>query len=134
MGQTLKSGGSRISGSASSALPGRKLATSKTPRMLTPSEIDLLRQDLRAALKLLGQDETDDAHALMRDNGFRPDEFEIIQRADPSPTFPSEITGTVTLVRKSNRMAKTYDAGSGSPWLVHFEADLKQGAFGRKFG
>ena len=134
MDPNLKSGGSRVSGSASNALPGRKLATSKNPRMLTPSEIDLLRQDLQAALKLLGQDEIDDAHALMRDNGFRSDDFEIIQRADPSPTFPSEITGTVTLVRKSNRMDKTYGAGSGSPWLMHFEADLKQGAFGRKFG
>jgi len=102
--------------------------------MLTPSEIDLLRQDLQAALKLLGQDEIDDAHELMRDQGFRPDEFEIIQRADSSPTFPSEITGTVRLVRKSNRMAKTYDAGSGSTWLVHFETDLKLGAFGRKSG
>src|SRR5229473_472136 len=103
MGQTLKSGGSRISGSASSALPGRKLATSKTPRMLTPSEIDLLRQDLQAALKLLGQDEIDDAHALMRDHGFRPDDFEIIQRASSSPAFPREIAGAVTLMRKSNR-------------------------------
>ena len=37
-------------GLASTALPGRKLATSKTPRMLTPSEVDLLRQDLKAAL------------------------------------------------------------------------------------
>jgi hypothetical protein len=134
MDQSLKSGGSRISGSASSALPGRKLATSKIPRMLTPSEIDLLRKDLQAALKLLGQDEIDNAHALMRDHGFRPDDFEVIQRADPSPAFPSEITGTVTLMRKSNRTAQTYDAGSDSTWLVRFETDLKLGAFGRKSG
>jgi hypothetical protein len=99
--------------------------------MLTPSEIDLLRQDLQAALKLLGQDEIDDAHALMHDHGFRPDDFEIIQRADHSPTFPSEITGTVTLVRKSNRMAKT-----GSSWLELFDTDLKLGVFmaGRRPG
>jgi hypothetical protein len=132
MDQSLKSGGSRISGSASSALPGRRLATSKTPRMLTPSEIDLLRQDLQAALKLLGQDEIDDAHALMRDHSFRPDDFEIIQRADPSPAFPSEVTGTITVVRKNNRVTKAYEAGSGSTWLVRFENDLKLGFFGRK--
>jgi hypothetical protein len=38
------------SGSASNALPGRKLVTSKSPRMLEPFEIDLLKQDLKAAL------------------------------------------------------------------------------------
>jgi hypothetical protein len=25
----------------------------------------------------------------MREQGFRPDDFEIIQHADPSPAFPS---------------------------------------------
>jgi hypothetical protein len=99
--------------------------------MLKPFEIDLLRQDLRAALKLLGQDEIDDAHALMRDHGFRPEDFAIIQQADPSPAFPSPITGTVTLSRKASRMTKTYQAGSGSSWLKHLDADLKLGAFGR---
>lgn len=100
--------------------------------MLKPFEIDLLRQDLQAALKLLGQDEIDDAHALMRDQGFRPGDFEIIQHADPSLAFPSAVTGTVTLVRKSNRMSKSYEAGNGSSWLVHFENDLKQGLFGQQ--
>ena len=100
--------------------------------MLTPSEIDLLRQDLRAALKLLGQDEINDAHALMRDHGFRSDDFEIIQNADPSPGFPSDVTGTVTLMRKSNQVARSYVAGSGSSWLAQLESDLKLGAFGRK--
>lgn len=42
-------------------LPGRKLATSKEPRMLTPSEIELLRQDLEAALKFLRQVKIDAA-------------------------------------------------------------------------
>jgi hypothetical protein len=49
------------SGSTLTDLPGRKLATSKKPRMLTPSEIEILRQDLRAALKVLRQDKIDDA-------------------------------------------------------------------------
>ena len=53
MAHSLKNGGGKASGSASIALPGRKLASSKKPRMLTPSEVELLRQDLRAALELL---------------------------------------------------------------------------------
>ena len=81
--------------------------------MLAPFEIDLLRQDLQAALKLLGQDEIDDAHVLMRDQGFRPADFEIVQHADPSPAFPNAVTGKVNLVRKSTRIAKTYEAGRG---------------------
>jgi len=85
---------------------------------------------LQAALKLLGQDEIEDAHALMRDHGFRPVDFEIVQHADPSPAFPSAVTGTVTLIKKSTRMARTYEAGNGSSWLMLFEHDLTQGAFG----
>ncbi len=53
MAENLKSVGGKASDSASNALPGRKLATSKKPRMLTPSEVELLRQDLQAALRLL---------------------------------------------------------------------------------
>jgi len=54
MGEASKTGGQKSSGSASSALPGRKLATSKSPRMLKPFEVDLLRQDLKEALARLG--------------------------------------------------------------------------------
>jgi len=50
MGETLKNGGESTSDSVSTALPGRKLATSKNPRMLKSFEIGLLRQDLKAAL------------------------------------------------------------------------------------
>jgi hypothetical protein len=50
MDETSKTGGEKTSGAATTALPGRKLATSKTPRMLKSFEIDLLRQDLKAAL------------------------------------------------------------------------------------
>jgi hypothetical protein len=55
----------------------------------------LLREDLQAALNLLGQDEIDDAHAMMRSRGFRPDEFQVIRHADLSPDFP----GAATVVR-----------------------------------
>lgn len=48
-----KTGNEKSSGSVSTALPGRKLATSKSPRLLKPFEIDLLRQDLKAALAYL---------------------------------------------------------------------------------
>jgi len=45
-----KTGSNKTLASPSIVLPGQKLATSKTPRMLTPSEIVLLKQDLKMAL------------------------------------------------------------------------------------
>lgn len=116
--------------SASSALPGRKLATSIEPRELTPSEINLLRQDLQAALELLGQDEIDDAHGLLREHGFRPQDFEIVRHSDSSPPSPGAIPGRVTVLRKSNQMAMTYEAGHGPSWLTCLESDLKKHGFG----
>lgn len=131
MAENLKTGGAKISDSASNALPGRKLATSKIPRMLAPSEIELLRQDLKAALQLLGQDEIDDAHTLMRERGFRSDDFEILQKADPLAPFPTAVTGAVVVLRRTNKAAKTYTAGHGSTWLEQLDADLELGVFGR---
>jgi hypothetical protein len=77
---------------------------------------------------ILVEDEIDGAHALMRDKGFRPIGFAIIRHADPPPGFPSAVTQTVTLVRKSTQVTKTYDADED--WLLMFENDLKNGAFG----
>jgi len=62
MAQSLKNGGSNASGSDSNALPGRRLATSKTPRMLTRSEVELLRQDLQAVLDRFDQVRTPGSH------------------------------------------------------------------------
>ncbi len=42
--RTLKNGGKNISGTPSIALLNRRLGTSPAPRMLTPYEINLLRQ------------------------------------------------------------------------------------------
>jgi hypothetical protein len=50
MSANWKTGGGKNLSSTSPVLPGRKLATSKTPRMLKPFEIELLRQDLKEAL------------------------------------------------------------------------------------
>ena len=99
--------------------------------MLTPSEIELLRQDLQSALKVLGQDEIDDAHDLLRRSGFRSSDFEILQRSDASPAKVSTLTGSATVVRKSNRIARSYTAGHLSGWLLELENDLKLGLFGR---
>lgn len=98
--------------------------------MLTPSELELLRQDLKAALKALGQDEIDDAHTLMREQGFRSEDFEILERADPSPPLPSAVVGTVVVMRRSNRASRSYAAGHGSKWVEQLDADLKLGVFG----
>jgi hypothetical protein len=112
MGARSNNGGLKVSGLTSIDLPGRKLVTSRKPRMLTRSEIELLRQDLSAALKVLGPDEIEDAEALLHENGFSAEEFEIIQTGDPSPALPSAITGSVVVVRTTNRAAKEYDAST----------------------
>ncbi len=130
MGESSKSGGSRDSGSTLIVLPGQKLATSKKPRALTRSEIELLRQDLRAALSVVGRDEIDDARTLIRAGGLRDSDFEIFQRSDSSPAYIGDVTGTVTVMRTSNSVAKTYETGSRSSWLLDLERDLKSDAFG----
>ncbi len=43
---------------------------------------------------------------------------------------PGAITGTITVVRKGSGASRTYQAGSGTPWLVELEADLRAGTFG----
>jgi hypothetical protein len=83
------------------------------------------------ALKLLGQDEIDDAHALMRDQSLPPVDFEIVWHADSSPAVSGAVMGKVTVTRKSTRIASTYDAGDGS-WVRQFELDLQRGTFGRE--
>jgi hypothetical protein len=91
----------------------------------------LLRQDLQMALKLLGQDEIDDAHALMRDQSLSPVDFEIVWHADSSPAASGAVLGKVTATRKSTRIVNTYDAGDGT-WVRQFELDLQKGIFGRE--
>ena len=130
MGESWKAGGATSTDSASIALPGQKLATSKNPRMLSQSEIDLLRQDLNAALRVVGQDEIDDAEGLLLEHGFRANDFEILQKSEPSTASPGPIAGTVQVLRKSSGTARVYDAGSGSSWIGQLEKDLKSGLFG----
>jgi hypothetical protein len=131
MDKSLKSGGGNVSGLASIVLPGRKLATSKSPRMLKPSEIALLQQDLKAALSVIGRDEVEDAHALLTSCGFSVDDFAVAQQSDTTPSYPAPVTGAVTWSRMSNQVKRTYVAGHGSSWLLQFEADLRAGLFGR---
>lgn len=98
--------------------------------MLTPSEIELLRQDLQAALEVAGPDEIDDAHGLIRKHGFRKSDFEIIQRGDTSRPYPSAVTGVVAVRRRSTETARGYRAGSRSSWLQQLDHDLASGTFG----
>ena len=98
--------------------------------MLTPSEIALLQQDLKAALSVVEKDEIDDARTLLAEHGFSNDDFECSQLADPSPLQPSAITGKIIWTRKSNATAQEYVAGHGSKWLMLFDEDLKSRVFG----
>ena len=98
--------------------------------MLKPFEIALLQQDLKAALSVVGKDEIDDAFALLVDHGFSSDEFEFDQVAYLSSQQPGPITGKIVWKRTSNATVKDYAAGHNSRWLMLFEKDLKDGAFG----
>lgn len=51
--ETSKTCDKKGSDAVATALPGQTLATSKSPRILKPFEIDLLRQDLIAVLAYL---------------------------------------------------------------------------------
>jgi hypothetical protein len=55
MDKTLKPGGSTDSVTPSTRLLNQKLGTSPTPRMLTPSEIVLLRQSKQEIAKRLAE-------------------------------------------------------------------------------
>lgn len=98
--------------------------------MLTPSEIGLLQQDLKAALSVVGKDEIDDARALLAEHRFAVDDFEFSQICDPSPAHVGSVTGALVLKRKSTGSTKEYGSGHGSQWLKLFAIDLKVGAFG----
>ena len=98
--------------------------------MLTPSEIALLQQDLRAALSVVGKDEIDDARSLIVDHGLPGEDFEFAQEADPLPPGLSAVTGVVVCRRKSTGLAKAYAVGHASQWLMLLEVDLTSGAFG----
>ena len=50
MAKNSKTDDEKGPGSAPTDLPGRRLVPSKSPRMLEPFEVDLLRQDLKAVL------------------------------------------------------------------------------------
>jgi hypothetical protein len=127
MGTNWKTGGETPSGSASIALPGQKLVISKNPRMLTPSELDLLRQDLKSALEVVGQDEIDSLESLLREQGFQVSDFKFLRNINPSDARPP---GTVLVRRTSDGVEKPYAATSAASWLARFEADLKAGTFG----
>ena len=53
--QISRSGGEGISATPSIALLNRRLGTSPAPRMLTPYEIDLLRQCAKEASEVAGE-------------------------------------------------------------------------------
>jgi hypothetical protein len=81
-------------------------------------------------LQALGPDEIADAHAAIADLGFRSNDFDITERADPSSGRPAPVTGKVTVARKSNGVSKTYAAGNCSLWLSQLESDLNANHFG----
>ena len=53
--RTSRSGGGNISATPSIVLLNRRLGTSPAPRMLTPYEIDLLRQSAKEVAEVAGE-------------------------------------------------------------------------------
>ena len=53
--RTSKSGSGSVSATPSIDLLNRRIGTSPAPRMLTPSEIDLLRQCVKEASEVVGK-------------------------------------------------------------------------------
>jgi len=83
-------------------------------------------------LRVLRPDEIADAHAAIADLGFRSNDFDIAERADPSPVRLASVTGKVTMARKSNGVAKTYATGNCSPWLLQLDSDLNANHYGAR--
>ena len=99
--------------------------------MLQPFEIDLLRQDLQQALKLLGQDEIDDAYAELRKLGYDEGDFAFTRR--PSTHLGTGVAPSIEdmeVMNTVNGKQKTYDASHGSSWPAEFSDDLCAGYFG----
>ena len=98
--------------------------------MLQPFEVDLLRQDLKQALSLLGQDEIDDAHAEIRRLGYKEGDFTFTRTLDKHlGTSVAPVVADMVVMNTANGREKAYAAGHGSSWPVEFCDDLRAGYF-----
>ena len=64
---------------------------------------------------------------------FPLDEF-VLTATDVPPALnlpDNPIAGWVTVNRRSNGIARTYDAGTGCDWVAGFKRDLIAGTFGK---
>jgi hypothetical protein len=83
------------------------------------------------AISVIEDDELEDFHASIEDQGYDKDDFELTQSANPTPAGSvSAVTGTVTVRRKSKDVKRTYPAGHDCAWPASFEDDLESGIFG----
>ena len=81
---------------------------------------------------VLDNDEIDDFYVLIKQNGFRKEDFELRQNREPMHGSELQIiTGSVTVYSKVSKVEKTYVAGHGSSWPVQFRDDLSRGVFGK---
>lgn len=66
----------------------------------------------------------------IKHNKMDVDDFELKEQSDPRRgTDIHQITGQVTIRRKSTGVEKTYASGHGSSWPAEFDDDLSQGVF-----
>jgi Ni,Fe-hydrogenase III small subunit len=83
------------------------------------------------AISVIENDELEDFHASIDDQGYDIDDFELTQSANPTPAGSVSVTGTVTVKRKSKDVKRTYPAGHDSAWPATFDDDLESGIFGK---
>ena len=81
---------------------------------------------------LIGKDELEDFSNVLSRAGRKVTEFDLSENETntQSVTGIFAIKGTVTVIRKSNNLKKTYPAGHATAWVAQFEGDLKGGEFG----
>lgn len=97
--------------------------------MLTPSEIALLRRDLKTALRVIGIDEFDDAVQVLEEHGYQLGEFEVEECSQELGQGIAPIAGAITWTHKRSGVSRTYSVGHGSTWLMAFNRDLKRKVF-----
>jgi hypothetical protein len=82
-------------------------------------------------MTLIESSEWHDYRAILKDYGYREEDFEPIEMADPPSKSELRPTrGSLTIRRKGSLTTKVYRIGLGSTWLADFNGDLARGEFG----
>ena len=81
--------------------------------------------------KIIDASEIEDFCTALRESGYAPEDFDIVEHADPLPVSskPEPETGTATVSNKKTGAERTYPIGHETTWPADFAQELKAGAF-----